>query len=175
MTSKLRHVLIIGTLTSVACYGKCLGEIGSGPTPVPTPPVIVVQATPTPPPTPTLDDPCVPTRMVLKFHSSPESDTVIAPGASRQLDATPMRGEVEIADSCNRDRFPDWKVETIASTLGAPQCSLVNATRSYIPNLIAPRTSGNRCRITATLTVAVIEKDGIVTKTFPAVFEVEVR
>jgi len=176
MRRYLLTVSLLGILaTFAACDGNfCLvgcdgGQTNTGPSAIPSPSVGV---SPSPSPSATPDDPCMPTRAGLNFHSSPSEDRDIAPGGSRQMDFTPYKGDTEIPASCNRDRFPAWAVETVkVQPSSVSNCSLSGAVNSYIPILTASTRVGDRCIVRAVLSVPSGDK---IAK-FDAVFEAVVR
>lgn len=167
-------VLAVALATLAACdrTNFCLigcdgGQSNTGPSALPSPsPSPSASATATP------EDPCMPTRAGLNFHSSQSEDRDISAGSARQLDFTPYKGDAEIPASCNRDRFPVWSVETVkVSPSSTSSCSLSGTVNSYIPLLTASTRVGDHCIVRATLSVPAGDK--IVP--FASAFEAVVR
>lgn len=172
-----KYLVVVALLCSfaIACDGNfCLvncdgGQSNVGPSALPS-----ASASPSPSASPsaTPDDPCMPTRAGLNFHSSPSEDRDISAGKSRQLDFTPFKGDEEIPASCNRTRFPAWAVETVkVSPTSTSNCSLTGTLDSYIPMLVASTRVGDHCVVRAVLSVP--QGDKIVK--FEAAFEAVVR
>jgi len=158
-------------LGNLICTGgsTCATSTVSGPSAIATPSPSV---RPTMSPTPEAADPCLPTRMTLGFHSAAADDRDIAPGESRRLDATPRSGEVQIPDSCNRNRFPIWYLETSRVVMGAPSsCTLTDTAQNYTPTLRASTRAGDRCIVTAVLAIPLADR----IEQFNAIFEASVR